>query len=59
MQEYMNRLIKCGFHPYEASKLYQHMIKNFDLDDLELLVSSIEDEKICGYNTILIQQAEM
>ena len=59
MQEYMNRLVRCGFHPYEASKIYEHMIKNFDSDDLELLVSSIEEEELCGSNITLIQLAEM
>ena len=59
MQEYMNRLLQCGFHPYEASKVLKHMTKNFDWDDLELLILSIEEEKLCGSNTILIQQEEM
>ncbi len=59
MQEYMNRLVQCGFHPYEASKIYEHMIKNFDLYDLELLISSIEGDKLCGCNIIQIQPVEM
>lgn len=59
MQSYMSRLVKCGFRPYEASKICNHMLKNFDSNDLELLIASIEKEKECGYSIIQIQLVGM
>lgn len=59
MQKYMRRLVRCGFKPYDASRIYSCMIKAFDTDDLELLVSEIEKDKKCGSSTIRILSAEM
>ena len=55
MQKYMRRLVRCGFKPYDASRIYSCMIKAFDKEDLELLVSEIEKDKKCGSNIIRIQ----
>lgn len=50
MQKYMRRLIRCGFKPYDASRIYSCMVTAFDADDLELFVSEIEKDKKCGSN---------
>jgi hypothetical protein len=44
MQEYMERLMRCGIPPHDAMRLLKAMIRDFGYDELEELIVSIERE---------------
>lgn len=45
MQEYVDRLIRCGLSPSEAYSTCVSFIKHFSLLDLQMFISSIEKER--------------
>lgn len=43
--EYLNRLEKLGYKPHEAVRIIEHFHKYFSKEYLELLITSMENEK--------------
>ena len=50
MNEYILELIKCGYSPHEAYMTYYSFMKEYSMDDLILLIDSMEKDRYekCG-----------
>lgn len=48
MEGYINRLIKCGFTPEEATEKCKDIIRNFSVAELDVYVKHIEENTLCG-----------
>lgn len=44
MRDYTERLIRCGIPPHDALSIVNSMVRDFGYDELEELVTSIEEE---------------
>lgn len=44
MNEYIERLMRCGIPPHDALRLLRAMIRDFGFDALEELTASIEGD---------------
>lgn len=47
MQNYVDRLIRCGYSPSDAYSTCHSFIREFNTNFLELFILSVEKE--CGY----------
>lgn len=45
MLKYINRLIACGYAPYNAYSICRSFAKNFGIVELDMFVQSIERDK--------------
>lgn len=45
MLKYINRLISCGYAPYNAYSICRSFAKNFSIVELDTFVKSIERDK--------------
>lgn len=59
MNDFVSRLVRCGFAKYEATTICNSMLKDFGAEALEELVSDIERDHLCGCNSIQTQLEEM
>lgn len=44
MQEFINRLIHCGYSPCDACSLYRDFMKEYDIYILDDFISSLEED---------------
>ena len=54
MQEYIDRLIRCGYSPCDAYFTYHSFVRELNVNALDAFIASLEkDIRIpCGHNII-------